>query len=77
MYRCSVCHASNPTFEGFEDPPLGIIFDTPEDIMKNINKIKAQTINSDIMPPGNLTGMTENERNKIRSWIELGANINN
>ena len=37
MYRCSVCHASNPTFEGFEDPPLGIIFDTPEDIMKNIN----------------------------------------
>ena len=77
MYRCGVCHASNPTFEGFEDPPLGIIFDTPEDIMKNINKIKAQTIDSDIMPPGNLTGMTENERNKIRSWIELGANINN
>ena len=77
MYRCGVCHASNPTFEGFKDPPLGIIFDTPEDIMKNINKIKAQTIDSDIMPPGNLTGMTENERNKIRSWIELGANINN
>tara|TARA_B100002003_G_scaffold223158_1_gene227458 strand:- start:970 stop:1464 length:495 start_codon:yes stop_codon:yes gene_type:complete len=77
MYRCGVCHASNPTFEGFEDPPLGIIFDTPEDIMKNINKIKAQTIDSDIMPPGNLTGMTENERNKIRSWIKLGANINN
>ena len=77
MYRCGVCHASNPTFEGFEDPPLGIIFDTPEDIMKNINKIKAQTIDSDIMPPGNLTGMTENERNKIRSWIELGTNINN
>ena len=45
--------------------------------MKNINKIKAQTIDSDIMPPGNLTGMTENERNKIRSWIKLGANINN
>tara|TARA_B100001013_G_scaffold79346_1_gene42650 strand:- start:675 stop:1892 length:1218 start_codon:yes stop_codon:yes gene_type:complete len=77
MYRCSVCHSSNPTFEEFEDPPLGIIFDTPEDIMKNINKIKAQTIDSDIMPPGNLTGMTENERNKIRLWIESGANINN
>ena len=77
MYRCSVCHASNPTFEGFEDPPLGIIFDTPEDIMKNINKIKTQTIDSDIMPPGNLTGMTENERNKIRSWIDSGAKINN
>ena len=76
-YRCAVCHANKPTFEGFEDPPLGIIFDTPEDIVKNINKIKAQAIDSDIMPPGNLTGMTKAERNKIKLWIDLGANINN
>ena len=76
-YRCAVCHANKPTFEGFEDPPLGIIFDTPEDIVKNINKIKAQAIDSNIMPPANLTGMTESERNKIKLWINLGANINN
>ena len=76
-YRCTVCHESKPTFEGFEDPPLGIIFDTPADIIKNINKIKAQAIDSDIMPPANLTGMTETERNKIKLWINLGANINN
>ena len=76
-YRCTVCHASKPTFEGFEDPPLGIIFDTPADIINNINKIKAQAIDSDIMPPANLTGMTESERNKIKLWINLGANINN
>ena len=76
-YRCTVCHASKPTFEGFEYPPLGIIFDTPEDIIKNINKIKAQAIDSDIMPPANLTGMTKSERNKIKLWINLGANINN
>ena len=76
-YRCAVCHTNKPTFEGFEDPPLGIIFDTPEDILRNINKIKKQAIDSDIMPPGNLTGMTEAERNKIKLWIDLGANINN
>ena len=76
-YRCAVCHASKPTFEGFEDPPLGIIFDTSTDIIKNINKIKAQAIDSDIMPPANLTGMTESERNKIKLWINLGVNINN
>jgi len=76
-YRCVVCHSKNPTFEGFEDPPLGIIFDTSEDISKNIGKIKAQVIDSDIMPPGNLTGMTESERNKINLWIHQGANINN
>ena len=76
-YRCAVCHTNKPTFEGFEDPPLGIIFDTPEDILKNIYKIKTQAIDSDIMPPGNLTGMTKAERNKIKLWIDLGANINN
>ena len=76
-YRCGVCHSNNPTFEGFEDPPLGIIFGTSEDISKNIGKIKAQVIDSDIMPPGNLTGMTESERSKINLWIHQGANINN
>tara|TARA_Y100000590_G_scaffold457797_1_gene611163 strand:+ start:5717 stop:6934 length:1218 start_codon:yes stop_codon:yes gene_type:complete len=76
-YRCGVCHASKPSFEGFDDPPLGVIFDKPEDILKNIEKIKAQSIDSDIMPPGNLTGMTENERSKIANWIIQGANINN
>tara|TARA_Y100001970_G_scaffold125463_2_gene155207 strand:- start:5 stop:1219 length:1215 start_codon:yes stop_codon:yes gene_type:complete len=76
-YRCSVCHANKPTFEGFEEAPLGIVFETPADIVKNINTIKAQVIDSDIMPPGNLTGITESERNKIKIWIESGANINN
>jgi len=76
-YRCGVCHTSNPTFEGFDDPPLGIIFDSSEDIIKNINKIKAQAIDSDIMPPGNLTGITTSEKNKINLWIQQGSNINN
>jgi len=76
-YRCSVCHSKKPTFEGFEDPPLGIVFSLPEDILKNLDKIKAQVIDSDIMPPGNLTGITESERSKIKLWIEQGGSINN
>ena len=58
-------------------PPLGIIFDTPLDIIKNIKKIKAQAIDTDIMPPGNLTGLTNSERVKIDLWIKQGGNINN
>ena len=76
-YRCGVCHAAKPTFDGFDNPPLGIIFDFTQDILNNINKIKAQSIDSDIMPPGNLTGMTEEERIKINTWIMQGARINN
>ena len=37
-YRCGVCHNTKPTFEGFKDPPLGIIFESPQDIIKNITK---------------------------------------
>lgn len=76
-YRCGVCHANKPTFEGFEDPPLGVIFDTPLDIISNIDKIKSQALDSDIMPPGNLTGMTQIERDKINLWISQGASISN
>ena len=76
-YRCGVCHTNKPTFDGFDDPPLGIVFDSPQDILKNIDKIKTLSIDSDIMPPGNLTGMTETERNKINTWIIQGAKINN
>tara|TARA_B100001250_G_scaffold245705_1_gene211224 strand:+ start:385 stop:1596 length:1212 start_codon:yes stop_codon:yes gene_type:complete len=74
-YRCGVCHQNNPTFDGFDDPPLGIVFETAEDIVKNIDGIKAQALDSDIMPPGNITGMTESERNKIKTWIKKGAKI--
>ena len=76
-YRCGICHSSNPTFEGYDDPPLGIIFDTSEDILKNTDKIKAQAIDSDIMPPVNITGITASERKKIGLWIKQGSNINN
>ena len=77
QYRCGVCHAQKPTFEGFEDAPKGVVFDTAQDILNNLSSIKAQSIDSDIMPPGNITGMTEAERNKLKIWIESGASINN
>ena len=29
------------------------------------------------MPPGNMTGITEAERNILKVWVEQGASINN
>ena len=40
-------------------------------------KIKSQSIDSDIMPPVNLTGMTGKERLIISNWINQGSKINN
>ena len=76
-YRCGTCHAKNPTFDGVEVAPKGVIYDSPSDIIKNIKLIQAQAIDAEIMPPNNLTGITNQEREKLRIWIEQGANINN
>ena len=76
-YRCGTCHAKYPTFEGIEAAPKGVVYDTAQDIVNNIKLIKAQAIDAEIMPPNNLTGITKNEREILKVWIEQGANINN
>ena len=75
-YRCGVCHTKNPTTEGIASPPKGIVFDSVEDILKNLSIIQAQAVDSDAMPPGNMTGITQQEREKLLLWIQQGANIN-
>ncbi|MDC6447844.1 urate hydroxylase PuuD [Alphaproteobacteria bacterium] len=76
-YRCGTCHAKNPTYEGMEVAPKGVIYDTADDIIKNLKLIKAQALDAEIMPPNNITGITNSERNLLRIWIQQGANINN
>jgi len=76
-YRCATCHAKNPTFEGIEAAPKGVVYDTAQDIINNIKLIKAQAVDAEIMPPNNLTGITKNERETLRVWIEQGAKTNN
>ena len=75
-YRCGVCHSKNPSTEGIDFPPKGIVFDSVQDILKNLSVIQAQTVDSDAMPPGNMTGITQQEREKLLLWIQQGANIN-
>jgi len=74
--RCTVCHSANPTSPLFSAAPAGVMFDTPEQIKQMVDKIHAQTIASQIMPLGNITQMTQEERNLLASWIEQGARIN-
>lgn len=74
--RCTVCHSANPTSPLFSAAPAGVMFDTPEQIKMMAAKIHAQTIASQIMPLGNITQMTQEERDLLASWIEQGAQIN-
>jgi len=67
--RCVPCHSQTPTQEGFETAPAGVKFDTNEEIKAQADAIKAQAVDSKAMPLGNVTGMTDEERETLGAWI--------
>lgn len=73
--RCESCHAQHPTQPGFVQPPKGILLQTPAQIKQHAVLI-GQTVQSKYMPIGNLTGMTDEERQQVVGWVAQGASIN-
>jgi uncharacterized membrane protein len=74
--RCTVCHAEKPSFAGFQQPPGGLLLDTPERIKAAAPRIHQQTIATNAMPIGNLTKMTDDERRLLGAWLAAGAPLN-
>ena len=70
--RCAPCHAVSPTQDGFDSPPAGVVLETPEAIAARSSTI-ATLVRSRVMPPGNLTGMTDEERDLVAGWVAAGA----
>ena len=71
--RCVPCHSSSPT--RMDSPPLGITFDTPQQIKTRVDQIEQVAVDSTAMPLGNVTGMTKAERVALGAWIHQGAKI--
>ncbi|HTS20850.1 MAG TPA: urate hydroxylase PuuD [Casimicrobiaceae bacterium] len=71
--RCVACHAEHPTQPGFASAPNDLKLDTPERIATRAAKIYQQAVVTRAMPIGNLTGMTDDERAKLASWVQSGA----
>lgn len=65
--RCAACHASEPTQQGFNAPPAGLAYDTHAQILQQRDRIQ-EVVASGYMPLGNITGMTEEERETIAAW---------
>ncbi|MGY2235355.1 urate hydroxylase PuuD [Pseudomonas gingeri] len=74
--RCAVCHSARPTSPLFSTAPAGVMFDTPQQIQQLAPRIQAQAVASQIMPLGNITQMTQQERDLIGAWINQGARTN-
>jgi uncharacterized membrane protein len=65
----------NPTQPGFSSAPKGVELDTPEQIAAQANAIERQAVVLKAMPLGNVTHMTQAERDALGAWIRQGANI--
>ncbi|MBI6551249.1 urate hydroxylase PuuD [Pseudomonas sp. LY-1] len=74
--RCAVCHSARPSSPLFSTAPAGVMFDTPTQIQQQAARIQAQAVASQIMPLGNITQMTQQERDLIGTWINQGARTN-
>ena len=71
--RCVACHAPAPTFPGLAAPPAGVLLHTPPDILRNAQRIHQQVVATRMMPLGNVTQITDQERAVIAAWIQGGA----
>ena len=73
--RCAFCHSAHPRSTEFTTAPLGIRFDTPQEIAAEASAIETIAVESHTMPLGNVTHMTDAERRLLGAWIEQGAKI--
>ena len=71
--RCASCHAEKPTQPGIAAAPKGVLLETAEQISRQAAEIHKQTVLTRVMPLGNLTAITDEERALIDAWFRSGA----
>ena len=71
--RCAACHSAAPSDLSFGVAPGGMTFDTPEQILAHVARIRERAVVTRTMPPGNKTNITELERQILGRWIAQGA----
>jgi uncharacterized membrane protein len=70
--RCTPCHATAPTHPSFPAPPNGFILENEGQARAAAAKIRTQ-VETQVMPLGNLTGMTPEERATLVAWAAGAA----
>jgi uncharacterized membrane protein len=68
--RCVPCHSESPTQEGYETAPAGVVLDTREEIVAQAAAIREQAVRTQAMPLGNVTEMTDEERETLGAWLD-------
>ena len=74
-HRCTTCHSSVPTHPAFPAAPGGVILDTDQQILAEAQRIHQQTVVTKVMPIGNLTGMSDEERDMLDRWYQSSTKL--
>jgi len=64
--HCAGCH-------NVESPPRGVTLDSFEHVSAVSARIKAVAVDTQVMPLGNVTHMTQAERQRLGAWIASGS----
>jgi len=67
--RCASCHAAAPSDPAFAGPPADVVLESLADARRHAPRILLQSVRSTAMPPGNATGMSEEEREQLGLWL--------
>lgn len=68
--RCSMCHATEPLWDGIIAAPKHVYLETSADILAQAKAIYLHSAVSHAMPPANITYMEVGERALIRRWYQ-------
>jgi uncharacterized membrane protein len=71
--RCVSCHSATPTYPAFPAAPAGVMLDNDRQIVAEAERIHRQTVVTKVIPIGNLTAMTDEERALLDAWYRGGA----
>ena len=67
--RCATCHAANPSDATIKVAPKGVHLETLAELKRYAAQISVQAVQNKAMPLANRTGMTDEERAKLGTWI--------
>ena len=71
--HCVSCHAQAPTHPAFKAAPKHIVLETVDDLRRYADLVDLHTVRTRTMPLGNLTGMTDEERERLGVWLAAQA----
>jgi uncharacterized membrane protein len=67
--HCANCHARRPKHEGFTEAPKGVALETAADLRRYAQQIVQQAVQSNAMPLGNESGMTDRQRAELGAYL--------